>query len=497
MDYRIFRQGKKILLITVVTVVLNSCGLIPDHQIEPLDMAIPSEWQRGTGTSGTAPNAWLKDLNSPHLEPLVTEALLHNYDLLAAAARVKSAQALAKVNGANRFPQLSAGFDGGRSQRNSTGGFRIANARSNSFGIDFTLNWELDVWGKLQNQTQAAELDFNASEADYQAARLSLAANVAKSWFQLIEADLQADLSKKKVAAFENARQIIEDGYSIGVNSALDVRLARANIASAESQLNAQNMQLDNATRALEILLGRYPGAEISTTEKLPILDQPVTAGLPIALLRRRPDLLAAEKQLAATDQRVSQAIKSFLPTFSFTASGGTSTSDIRDVLDYEALVWNIIGNLAQPIFQGGRLIAQKAQADANNQEALANYGQIVLQAFFEVETTIKAEQLLQKQELALQIAAKESVEAESLALEEYTTGIVDMITLLESQRRSYDAQSALLKISNQRLLNRVNLYLALGGAFSENVANRPTPLNDSADQAKDYQLPVHNITQE
>jgi NodT family efflux transporter outer membrane factor (OMF) lipoprotein len=427
----------------------------------------------------------------------VTEALLHNYDLLAAAARVKSAQALAKVNGANRFPQLSAGFDGGRSQRNSTGGFRIANARSNSFGIDFTLNWELDVWGKLQNQTQAAELDFKASEADYQAARLSLAANIAKSWFQLIEAELQADLSKKKVAAFENARQIIEDGYSIGVNSALDVRLARANIASAESQLNAQNMRLDNATRALEILLGRYPGAEINTTEKLPILDQPVTTGLPIALLRRRPDLLAAEKRLAATDQRVSQAIKSFLPTFSFAASGGTSTSDIRDVLDYEALVWNIIGNLAQPIFQGGRLIAQKAQADANNEEALANYGQIVLQAFFEVETTIKAEQLLQKQELALQIAAKESVEAESLALEEYTTGIVDMITLLESQRRSYDAQSALLQISSQRLLNRVNLYLALGGSFSETGTNRSTPQKNSSDQARDHQLPVHNITQE
>ncbi len=497
MDYRFFGQGKKVLIIIALTVIISSCGLIPDHRIEPLSMDIPKQWRSGASSSGTLSNAWLKDFNAPNLESLVTEALLHNYDLMAAAARVKSAQAIAKINGADRFPQLSAGFDAGRSQRNSTGGFRIANARSNSFGIDFTLNWELDVWGKLQNQTQAAELDFNASESDYHAARLSLAANVTKSWFNLIEAWLQSDLLKKKVTAFENARQIIEDGYSIGINSALDVRLARANVAGAESQLNAQKILLDNATRALEILLGRYPSAEINTAEKLPILNQPVTAGLPIALLRRRPDLLAAEKRLAATDQRVSQAIKSFLPTFSFAASGGTSTSDIRDVLDYEALVWNIIGNLAQPIFQGGRLIAQKAQADANNQEALANYGQIVLQAFFEVETTIKAEQLLQKQELALQVAAKESVEAESLALEEYTSGIVDMITLLESQRRSYDAQSALLEISNQRLLNRVNLYLALGGSFSENEADHPTPQNNSSDQAEDQHLPVHDITQE
>ena len=194
------------------------------------------------------------------------------------------------------------------------------------------------------------------------------------------------------MAAFETARQIVEDGYSIGVNSALDVRLARANVASAESQLQAQKIQLDNNSRALEILLGRYPRAEILGADQLPPLKHSIKLGLPIGLLRRRPDILAAERRLAASDQRVSEAIKNLLPTFSLAANAGTNTADIRDVLNYEALVWNIIGNMTQPIFQGGRLIAGKYQADAINEEALANYGQIVLQAFFEVETTIKAE---------------------------------------------------------------------------------------------------------
>ena len=479
--------------------MLSGCGLIPDHQIEPLDMAIPQQWQNGEGEgeSDAIPHAWLKDFNTLELKPLITEALLHNYDLKAAAARVKAAQALVKINGADQFPQIAATFDGSRTQRNSTSGFRISSPISNSFGVDFTLNWELDIWGKLQNQTNAAELDFKATEADFQAARLSLAANVTKSWFNLIEARLQSHLLEKKVIAFENARQIIEDGYVLGVNSALDVRLARANVASAQSQLNAQNIQLDNATRALEILLGRYPRAEINGTEKLPVLAKPVMTGLPIALLRRRPDLLAAEQRLASTDQRVSQAIKSFLPSLSFAANGGTNTSHIRDVLDYEALVWNIVGNLAQPIFQGGRLIAQKFQADANNQEALANYGQVVLQAFFEVETAIKAEYLLQEQEQALQVAATESVEAESLALEEYNAGIVDMITLLESQRRSYDAQSALLQISNQRLSNRVNLYLALGGPFSDDELGRPNLQTNYTNQVTDHKPRIQVITQE
>ena len=144
---------------------------------------------------------------------------------------------------------------------------------------------------------------------------------------------------------------------------------------------------------------------------------------------------------------------------------------------------------MTQPIFQGGRLIAGKYQADAINEEALANYGQIVLQAFFEVETTIKAEQLLEKQEQALSLAVKESVEAENLALEEYNAGIVDMTTLLEAQRRSYDAQSALLQISNQRLINRVNLYLALGGAFSKQE------LKQASEPPANHHLPIQPIS--
>ncbi len=484
-------KNKTLFLLLVSAALLSGCGLIPDHQIEPVKMDIPVHWQAIENSNGMVSNDWINSFSMPELTHLITEALHYNFDLKAAAARVKTAQALVRINGADRFPQFSFGFDARRSQRNSTGGFRISSPISNSFGIDFSINWELDVWGKLQNRANAAELDFKASEADYRAARFSLAANVAKSWFNLIEARQQSHLLQKKVTAFETARQIIEDGYAIGVNSALDVRLARANVASAESQLQAQKIQLDNTSRALEVLLGRYPRAEIIGADQLPRLKHAVKLGLPVALLRRRPDILAAEHRLAASDQRVSEAIKSLLPTFSLSANAGTNTGDIRDVLNYDALVWNIIGNMTQPIFQGGRLIAGKFQADAINEEALANYGQIVLQAFFEVETAIKAEQLLEKQEQALSLAVTESVEAENLALEEYNAGIVDMTTLLEAQRRSYDAQSALLQISNQRLVNRINLYLALGGAFSKQESKQ------NPEQVENNNLPIQLLSQD
>ena len=460
-------------------VLLTSCGIIPDYQSPIPEITSPKTWNSSHNLTETNPQPWLAEFNNPQLNSLVNEALLHNYDLKAAAARVSSARAMARINGADRFPQLSAGIKGSRSQRNSTSGFNVSNPRSNSFGVDFTLSWELDVWGKLQNRSQAAESDYAASEMDYRAARLSLAAGVASAWFRAIEASQQLKLAEKKVKAFNVTRSIIQDGFVSGISSALDLRLARANVAGAESQRDARHINLDTTIRSLEVLLGRYPAAHLITDIKLPKLKQQITMGLPGTLLRRRPDLVAAEQRLLAADHRFTAAWKNLLPTISFSASGGTNAAQLADILNYNTLIWNILGNLTQPIFQGGRLIAQKDQADAQTMEAAANYAQTILQAYFEVETTLNAEHLLNTQQKSLQLATEESIEAEQLALEEYSSGITDMITLLESQRRSYDAQSALLQISSQRLLNRIALHLALGGNLKSSPV-LPTPIKES-----------------
>lgn len=453
---------------------LTGCGLIPDYHSPPPVIETPSVWSAAFETSATQPLPWLEELSDPQLKALIDEALLHNHDLNAAAARVAAARATARIDGASRFPQLSGGLKGSRTQRNSTSGFRLTNPRTNSFGVDFTLSWELDVWGKLQNRSKAAELDFAASEFDYRAAQLSLAAGVASAWFRLIEADQQLGLAEKKVQAYDETRAIIHDSFVEGITAALDLRLARANLASAESQRDARRIERDQAVRGLEILLGRYPDASLVAAKQLPILKQPIAAGLPGELLRRRPDLLAAERRLLATDQRFTAAWKNLLPTFSFSASGGTNAAQLVDMFNYNNLVWNILGNLTQPIFQGGRLIAEKDQADAQTIEAASLYAQTALQAYYEVETALTAERLLHTQQQALQRTSEESMEAERLAFEEYNSGLTDMITLLEAQRRSYDAQSALLQISSQRLLNRIALYLALGGNLR---AQAPEPL--------------------
>jgi outer membrane protein TolC len=188
---------------------------------------------------------------------------------------------------------------------------------------------------------------------------------------------------------------------------------------------------------------------------------------LPSDLLHRRPDLIAAERQLAASLERVKIAKKDLLPTISLSSSTGTSSGELRDILDPDLLIWNIAGNLTQPIFQGGRLLAGIDLANANSRSALANYAQVALNAFRELESLLAAEGFLQDELSASEQAAIESVAAEELAWQQYQRGLVDIITVLESQRRAFTAQSSLLSVMNNRLANRINLYLALGGNFA------------------------------
>jgi outer membrane protein TolC len=198
----------------------------------------------------------------------------------------------------------------------------------------------------------------------------------------------------------------------------------------------------------------------------LPAIETSVPAGLPAEILVRRPDVRSAALRLEASDERFSAARKNRLPGLTLTASGGASSGELGNLLNYDAIIWSIAADLAAPVFQGGRLQAEQDLARAENQEVLAGYAQTVLVAFREVEIALSAERTLARQEAALEVAVRESVEAEALALERYRAGLVDIITWLEARRRAFNARSSLLATSNSRLQNRIALYLALGGGF-------------------------------
>ncbi len=457
------------ILPVLVAFLCTNCARSPKSQIESLPVPVPETYAEAPVESLPERLNWLADFDTPGLAELVQEAVEANFNLQAAAARLESVIANQRITRTARVPSLSSSLNGRRQEnnfQNLAGG--IAARTFNSFDLGLSAAWEMDIWGKIKNRTQAAVADVEAERANYQAAQFSLAANTLRTWFDTVEAELQIQLAQETLRAFQQNLEVVEASFERGLpDRALDVRLTRANVESARSTLALRTRQRDVAGRNLELLLGRYPADTLTIHTNLPTLVRSIPTGVPSTLLERRPDLLVAERQLAATMERVKAAKKDLLPSINLSASTGRSSGEFNDLLDPDRMIWNIAAGLSQPIFQGGRLLAGVDLAQANQKAALATYAQTALNAFREVETLLAAEDYLQAELNAAQASAAESVAAEELALQQYQRGLVDIITVLESQRRAFTARSSAISVANARLANRINLYLALGGDFA------------------------------
>ncbi|MEM7700014.1 MAG: TolC family protein, partial [Verrucomicrobiota bacterium] len=253
-----------------------------------------------------------------------------------------------------------------------------------------------------------------------------------------------------------------------GVGNALasQLLLAEADVATAQDSLEARRELVGRASRQLEVLAGRYPSGRAGSEARLPPYPGSVPAGLPATLLDRRPDLGAAERRIAAADQLILEAKRAMLPAISLTGSVGTSSEDIADLLDSDLSVWSIAGNLAQPILQGGRLRQNVERRKAELILAAAEFEEAALTAFSEVENALAAEQFFNRRVSALIRATSLAEDAYDRASEEYVGGTGDLLTVLTAQQRVFSSQSQLLTLRRQRLDNRVDLYLALGGSF-------------------------------
>jgi len=258
----------------------------------------------------------------------------------------------------------------------------------------------------------------------------------------------------------------VRSRFESGISTSLDLRLALANAAGARALKQLRAQEYEQSVRSLEVLIGKYPANSLATVDELPELSQPIPVGLPSELLNRRPDIVAAERRLASSDLRVSEARKNLLPSLRLTASGGTASEDLSNIADVNYSVWSLVGGLTQPLFQGGRLKANVERSKAEAQQDYLAWSRTVLNAFQEVEDTLAGEQFLSAREKDLLEAAVQSMGAQSLAEDEYAAGLTEIITVLESQRRALNAQNDYLTIREQRLRNRVDLHLALGGDF-------------------------------
>lgn len=456
-------KGGQIIWLAGVA-LLGGCVQAPPPPEDILEVAVPDSWGTGSG-EGLEPQGWVRAFGDPQLEALVDEAVNGNFQLQAGMARLEQAMALARIEGADRLPGVSITGGAQRSMSNNLSDPPVR-FRSERYDVGAVASWELDLWGRVRTQALAGNADAAAAESDYRALRLSIASRVAQAWFSAIEARQQEALAMETLTSFEANLTTVEERFKRGLSPALDLRLTRANVAAARSTYNLRKRLADTAVRQLEVLLGRYPANELSVADQLPELEGFVPAGVPSDLLLRRPDMLSAEQRVAAADYRFAESRKALLPSISLTARYGRASADLDNILKDSFDVWSLAGNIAAPLFQGGRLRANVDRSEARLAEALAGYQDTALTAFREVESALVGEELIREQLLAVQTSAEESVGAQELAEERYERGLVDIITVLESQRRAFTARSNMLSVKNDLLQNRLALYLALGGDY-------------------------------
>lgn len=461
-----------------------------------LEAKIPENWMAEHIEAGTDANhAWWTTFNDTDLNAAISEAIATNHDLKAAAARIEIAQAEARITGANLYPQAQSELNASRARQvlstnplfgaGLVGNNSPVSFISNSYGVSLAISWELDIWGRIRSGVSAAIGNIQAQQYEYRAAALSLAAQTAKAWFAVTEAQLQLNLANETVESFRKTARQASNRVKAGVQSPTDKHLTAANLASAKALAQQRMETLQRTTRQLEILLGRYPAGQIKNVHALPDVPPIPETGLPSQLLTRRPDLIAAERRLAAADKRIDAAKAELLPRLSLTSSVGTSSRELRNIIDGNYLIWTIAGNLVQPVFQGGRLIAQIDIAQGRAKEATENYAQQALNAFAEVETVLAVDENLRLREKAQKRTAEAAEQAARVAENRYGQGIDTLLAVLEGQRRRLDASSAVIAAHRQRLVNRVDLYLALGGGFEElNVMFAPTDWIESTDKA-------------
>lgn len=454
----------KFIALLIMVLLASSCAKNTAKQDsqQAVKQAIetPESWAIKAEQYGDDSTKWLKTFNDPMMLKLIAEGKANNLDLRAAAGNMDKAWLLAKQSGAALKP--TADLSLGRSQSGSVEG----SASNSKVTVGLQASWEADVWGRISAGVDAATASAQAAEADYIFAQHSLSANIAKTYFKVIEAKLQADIMRKNLATLEKSMRITQAKYDHGLSSGQDVALNRANLAAAKDQLiNVEGSERD-ALRALEVLLGRYPNASVEMPDTLPNLPQQPPAGIPSELLERRPDIVSAERKIASAFNATDQAKAAQLPRFSLTTTVNSASSSLSDVLDPANVVWQLGANLVAPLFDGGRREIDVEIATVEQKQVISNYAQAALTAFSEVENNLDQGKVLANREIALSEALRHSDKAYSIAKFRYKEGEIELLDALQIQQQAITAESQLLSIKRAQLEQRINFYLALGGSW-------------------------------
>jgi len=470
----------------------TGCAVGPNYV--PPEVEVPDAWAHAVETEMASPDStlerWWTAFDDTMLTSLIDRSALNNKNLQVAVSRISEARALRRVQKADFFPQIQGQGSFSRQQQSANGplGQLLGGGEEpppgNLWNVGFDASWELDVFGRVRRGVEAAGAEVGATIEDYRDVRVTLYAEVARNYVELRALQARLRFARANIDAQTESLELSRSRFDAGLTSALDVAQAESNLAGTRSRIPALETALQSTLHRLAVLLGLEPGAllpELGDDEPIPMADADVLIGIPADLLRRRPDVRRAERQLAAQTARIGIATAELYPQFRLPGSIGFEATESGDLFDGGSLFWSFLPSFRWNLFNAGKVRGRIEAERERTQQALLIYEQAILLALEEVENALVAHRQEQRRREDLRDAVEASQRAVDLVQTQYVSGLTNFQNLLDSQRTLFQRQDELAESEGRVVQNLIALNKALGGGWS---LNDPDPTRSETEMA-------------
>lgn len=480
----LFRTIRVPAAVVALGLTASGCTVGPNYERPKLDPPVQYRGQAGQAAAESLVDAtWWQVYQDEVLAGLIREGIASNLDLRAASARVVESRALAGVAKSYLYPDIGVGFGTTQEQRSRVGDPKLTEAQVpdrtySNWALSGSLSWEIDLFGRLRRNREAAFAQYLATEEGRRAVLITLVGDIASTYFYLRELDLQLVIARRTVKINEETVTFYTRRLQGGVSNRLEVDQAIANRAVTAAAIPDIERQVAIAENAMSVLLGRPPGT-ITRGGALTDKDVPpaIPAGLPAQLLERRPDVVQAEQLLVAANANVGVAKALFYPTISLTGSLGTVSSSLSDFLTPESLVWSLGAGLFQPIFNGGRIRRNYEAAVARYDIALTQYQKAALNGYREVADSLVTIQKLAERRKEIETGVEALRDATQLSRARYDTGLSSYLEVLIADQQLFSQEIQLAQVKGSQNRAVAQLYRALGGGWQpEQPTSAPPP---------------------
>ena len=483
-----FWRGVRFPAILLLAAFVSACAVGPDYH-KP-DLAVPAaykesadwhaaDWTRAQPGDAIRRGAWWEIFGDATLNELEEQVDVSNQSLKQAEAQYRQAAAIVSGARANFFPTVGVSASGQRAGRYTTGsassGGTVGSGTvdtsgsshpTNTYSVPFTASWEPDLWGQVRRTVEGDVANAQASAATLESTRLSLHAQLAQTYFQLRVVDEQKRLLDETVVAYQKSLQLTQNQYDVGVAARADVVQADTQLKQAQVQAIDLGIARAQFEHAIALLIGKTPAEFSLAVEPLNVAPPGIPVELPSTLLERRPDVAVAERQAAAANAQIGVAEAAYFPNLLLSATAGYQSSTFSSILAAPSRFWSLGAQLAETIFDGGAREAQVAQARAGFDAAAANYRQVALAAFQNVEDNLAALRILEAEAAAQAEAVKSAEQSLAIALNQYRAGTVSYLNVVTAQTTAFSNERNAISILGNRLTDSVALVKALGGGW-------------------------------